>query len=93
MSSMLGLLGEYGIWPHVINASAISNGLKVTIIEHTDDICYKNECHGLWVMPYSVVTSFKEISMFYCSYFTLYILFFYVHDSLTGLTFTEYIPV
>lgn len=28
MSSMLGLLGEYGILPHVINASAISNSLK-----------------------------------------------------------------
>ncbi|KAM5554315.1 hypothetical protein ABKV19_022609 [Rosa sericea] len=28
MSSMLGLLAEYGIWPHVINASAISNSLK-----------------------------------------------------------------
>ncbi|XP_004307300.1 PREDICTED: uncharacterized protein LOC101293522 [Fragaria vesca subsp. vesca] len=28
MSSMLGLLAEYGIWPHVVNASAISNSLK-----------------------------------------------------------------
>ncbi|PON56688.1 hypothetical protein PanWU01x14_179060 [Parasponia andersonii] len=27
-SSMLGLLAEYGIWPRVINASAISNSLK-----------------------------------------------------------------
>ncbi|KAF4353530.1 hypothetical protein F8388_013822 [Cannabis sativa] len=27
-SSMLGLLAEYGIWPRVINASAISNNLK-----------------------------------------------------------------
>lgn len=28
-SSLLGLLAEYDIWPHVINASAISNNLKV----------------------------------------------------------------
>ncbi|KAA8520351.1 hypothetical protein F0562_014607 [Nyssa sinensis] len=28
MSSMLGLLAEYGIWPHVINASTLSNNLK-----------------------------------------------------------------
>lgn len=27
-SSMLGLLAEYGIWPHVINGSAISNSVK-----------------------------------------------------------------
>ncbi|XP_062099306.1 uncharacterized protein LOC133805198 isoform X2 [Humulus lupulus] len=27
-SSMLGLLAEYGIWPRVVNASAISNNLK-----------------------------------------------------------------
>ncbi|KAF3447576.1 hypothetical protein FNV43_RR12763 [Rhamnella rubrinervis] len=28
MSSMLGLLGEYGIWPRVMNASAISSSIK-----------------------------------------------------------------
>ncbi|KAF2288097.1 hypothetical protein GH714_004375 [Hevea brasiliensis] len=28
MSSMLGLLAEYGVWPHVINSSAISNSLE-----------------------------------------------------------------
>uniref|UniRef100_A0A5B6ZES7 Uncharacterized protein n=1 Tax=Davidia involucrata TaxID=16924 RepID=A0A5B6ZES7_DAVIN len=28
MSSMLGLLAEYGIWPHVTNASALSNNVK-----------------------------------------------------------------
>ncbi|KAL5834784.1 hypothetical protein ACOSQ4_014281 [Xanthoceras sorbifolium] len=28
MSSMLGLLAEYGLWPHVTNASAISNSVK-----------------------------------------------------------------
>ncbi|KAJ9185663.1 hypothetical protein P3X46_005265 [Hevea brasiliensis] len=26
-SSMLGLLAEYGVWPHVINASAVSNSI------------------------------------------------------------------
>ncbi|KAG2720767.1 hypothetical protein I3843_02G041200 [Carya illinoinensis] len=29
VSSMLGLLAEYGIWPRVINASVISNTIKV----------------------------------------------------------------
>ncbi|XP_008232118.1 PREDICTED: uncharacterized protein LOC103331279 isoform X6 [Prunus mume] len=29
MSSMLGLLAEYGVLPHAINASAISNSLKI----------------------------------------------------------------
>ncbi|KAJ7969338.1 Tripartite motif-containing 29 [Quillaja saponaria] len=28
MSSMLGLLAEYGIWPRVVNASVISNNIK-----------------------------------------------------------------
>ncbi|XP_057513042.1 uncharacterized protein LOC130795090 isoform X2 [Actinidia eriantha] len=28
MSSMLGLLGEYGVWPHFVNASTISNTVK-----------------------------------------------------------------
>ena len=28
-SSLLGLLAEYDIWPRVINASAISNSVKV----------------------------------------------------------------
>ncbi|XP_021679577.2 uncharacterized protein LOC110664273 isoform X2 [Hevea brasiliensis] len=28
MSSMLGLLAEYGVWPHVINSSAISNSVE-----------------------------------------------------------------
>ncbi|KAA8515766.1 hypothetical protein F0562_018623 [Nyssa sinensis] len=28
MASMVGLLAEYGIWPHVINASALSNNVK-----------------------------------------------------------------
>ncbi|KAH9771176.1 hypothetical protein KPL71_012612 [Citrus sinensis] len=28
MSSMLGLLADYGLWPHVTNASAISNTVK-----------------------------------------------------------------
>ncbi|XP_015577790.1 uncharacterized protein LOC8284263 isoform X1 [Ricinus communis] len=28
MSSMLGLLAEYGVWPHVMNASTISNNVK-----------------------------------------------------------------
>ncbi|XP_043814895.1 uncharacterized protein LOC110621081 isoform X2 [Manihot esculenta] len=28
MSSMLGLLAEYGVWPHVINSSAVSNSVK-----------------------------------------------------------------
>ncbi|CAK7342870.1 unnamed protein product [Dovyalis caffra] len=32
ISSMLGLLAEYGIQPHVINASAISNGVKSNVI-------------------------------------------------------------
>ncbi|XP_022147034.1 uncharacterized protein LOC111016067 isoform X2 [Momordica charantia] len=29
MSSLLGLLAEYGIWPHVINASVITNSVKL----------------------------------------------------------------
>ncbi|KAF9670357.1 hypothetical protein SADUNF_Sadunf13G0059900 [Salix dunnii] len=29
VSSLLGLLAEYGIWPHVVNASAISNSVKL----------------------------------------------------------------
>lgn len=29
VSSMLGLLAEYGIWPRVINASTLSNNVKV----------------------------------------------------------------
>ncbi|KAL0339189.1 UNVERIFIED_CONTAM: hypothetical protein Sangu_1441000 [Sesamum angustifolium] len=29
MSSMLEILGEYGAWPHVTNASALSNSIKV----------------------------------------------------------------
>ncbi|CAA2982226.1 Hypothetical predicted protein [Olea europaea subsp. europaea] len=28
MSSMLGMLGEYGVWPHVTNASALTNSIK-----------------------------------------------------------------
>ncbi|XVF42759.1 hypothetical protein PTKIN_Ptkin01aG0390100 [Pterospermum kingtungense] len=28
MSSMLGLLAEYGLWPHVVNASAITGNVK-----------------------------------------------------------------
>ncbi|XP_023526135.1 uncharacterized protein LOC111789703 isoform X4 [Cucurbita pepo subsp. pepo] len=28
-SSLLGLLGEYGIWPHVMNASVITNSVKL----------------------------------------------------------------
>lgn len=28
-SSMLGLLAEYSIWPRVINASTLSNNIKV----------------------------------------------------------------
>ncbi|XP_020534360.1 uncharacterized protein LOC105632512 isoform X2 [Jatropha curcas] len=28
MSSMLGLLAEYGVWPHVINASAVSRSVE-----------------------------------------------------------------
>ncbi|CAL1356627.1 unnamed protein product [Linum trigynum] len=28
VSSILGLLGEHGIWPHAVNASAISNSVK-----------------------------------------------------------------
>ncbi|KAL0374143.1 UNVERIFIED_CONTAM: hypothetical protein Sradi_3330000 [Sesamum radiatum] len=28
MSSMLEILGEYGAWPHVTNASALSNSIK-----------------------------------------------------------------
>ncbi|XP_022748328.1 uncharacterized protein LOC111297966 isoform X2 [Durio zibethinus] len=28
ISSMLGLLAEYGLWPHVVNASAITNSVK-----------------------------------------------------------------
>ncbi|KAL2514113.1 hypothetical protein Fot_28084 [Forsythia ovata] len=28
MSSMLGILGEYGVWPHVTNASALTNSIK-----------------------------------------------------------------
>ncbi|KAJ6756919.1 hypothetical protein OIU74_026219 [Salix koriyanagi] len=29
VSSLLGLLADYGIWPHVVNASAISNSVKL----------------------------------------------------------------
>lgn len=29
MSSLLGLLAEYGIWPHVINASVLTNSVKL----------------------------------------------------------------
>ncbi|XP_059633748.1 uncharacterized protein LOC132276365 isoform X2 [Cornus florida] len=29
MSSMMGLLAEYGIWPHVINASSLSDSVKL----------------------------------------------------------------
>ncbi|PQQ04115.1 hypothetical protein Pyn_34104 [Prunus yedoensis var. nudiflora] len=38
MSSMLGLLAEYGILPHAINASAISNSLKWKIRTSHDKI-------------------------------------------------------
>lgn len=29
MTSLLGLLAEYGVWPRVANAAAISSGIKV----------------------------------------------------------------
>lgn len=29
MTSLLGLLAEYGVWPRVANATAISTGIKV----------------------------------------------------------------
>lgn len=41
MSSMLGLLAEYGVWPHVINSSAVSNSVKVLII-------YFSYIHDKW---------------------------------------------
>lgn len=28
VTSILGLLGEYGIWPHIVNASSLSNNVK-----------------------------------------------------------------
>ncbi|KAG5538845.1 hypothetical protein RHGRI_019404 [Rhododendron griersonianum] len=34
MSSMLGLLAEYGIWPRVINASTLSNNVKKVAASH-----------------------------------------------------------
>lgn len=37
-SSLLGLLAEYSIWPHVINASAISNCVKV-LTKQLMEIC------------------------------------------------------
>jgi hypothetical protein len=38
---MLGLLAEYGIWPNVINASLISDSVKVLIIAHKFAVlCY-----------------------------------------------------
>ncbi|KAB5529680.1 hypothetical protein DKX38_019761 [Salix brachista] len=43
VSSLLGLLADYGIWPHVVNASAISNSVKVT--NDMDYISVRSE-HG-----------------------------------------------
>jgi hypothetical protein len=43
VSSLLGLLAEYGIRPHVVNASAISNSVKVT--NYMDYISARSE-HG-----------------------------------------------
>ena len=40
MSSMLGLLAEYGIWPRVLNASVISDNLKVSIVWNTSISVY-----------------------------------------------------
>jgi hypothetical protein len=31
MTSLLGLLAEYGVWPRVANATAISSGIKVFV--------------------------------------------------------------
>lgn len=43
VSSLLGLVAEYGIVPHVVNASAISNSVKVT--NYMDYISARSE-HG-----------------------------------------------
>ncbi|KAG6752016.1 hypothetical protein POTOM_044232 [Populus tomentosa] len=43
VSSLLGLVAEYGIQPHVVNASAISNSVKVT--NYMDYISARSE-HG-----------------------------------------------
>lgn len=32
MSSILGLLTEYGVWPRVTNASALTDSIKVQIL-------------------------------------------------------------
>ncbi|KAH9771182.1 hypothetical protein KPL71_012612 [Citrus sinensis] len=47
MSSMLGLLADYGLWPHVTNASAISNTVKHLYDQLQSQIRTSYDRHGV----------------------------------------------
>lgn len=54
MSSLLGLLAEYGIWPRVMNAAAISSSIKVMLVLHTDN-------------KFVTITFSRSYILFYCN--------------------------